>query len=152
MSNKLAILEKIAKGELTPDQAILLLHPLKGDDFANIYKEAHEAGLAAVEVCTPTPMVVQQHANMLDDNSPVAKQWFVPDGPCGFSWIHFAGNTKWGRWAKKNAHARAAYGGGLQIWVSAFNQSIQRKEAYAHAFAKVLNKYGIQAYANSRLD
>jgi hypothetical protein len=33
-----------------------------------------------------------------------------------------------------------------------FNQSLQKKEAYAYAFAKVLNQAGINAHVESRMD
>ena len=150
--NKLAILEKVAKGELTVDAATALLHPAKGEDFAGIYKEAHEAGMAAGNAATPTPMVVQQHANPLDDASTVTQQWAVPDGVCGFAMISFAGNTKWGRWAKTNTKAHPAYGGGLSIWVPYFGQSMERKSAYASAFSAVLNKHSIKATSSCRMD
>ena len=48
--------------------------------------------------------------------------------------------------------ASKAYPTGLHFWVGLFNQSMTRKEAYASAFAKVLNEAGIQAYADSRMD
>jgi hypothetical protein len=47
---------------------------------------------------------------------------------------------------------RKNYGGGYALSVQDFNQSLTRKEAYAHAFAKVLNDHGITAYTDSRMD
>lgn len=46
------------------------------------------------------------------------------------------------------------YYGGVSIWVGGFGQSVQRKEAYANAFAEVLNERveGVRAYAGSRMD
>jgi hypothetical protein len=38
------------------------------------------------------------------------------------------------------------------LWVSDFNQSHQRKQAYAHAYAEALRAAGIEAFADSRLD
>jgi hypothetical protein len=98
-------------------------------------------------------MIVTQHADPMDDNSPVKKEWFVADGVCGFAWItvHPA-NCSFAIWAKKNDGWRAAYGGGMQKWVSQFNQSMQRKEAYAAAYAGVLASHGIKAYSGSRMD
>ena len=46
-------------------------------DAKSIYHKALQAGQDAMKNCTPTPMVVQQHTDMLDDNSPVEKQWYV---------------------------------------------------------------------------
>lgn len=121
-------------------------------NFQAIYDEADRAGKAAAEAHTPTPMVVAQHANPLDDSSPVKQAWTVPQGACGFAWIWFKGNTAWARWAKKQGLTMQGYPTGLQIWVRDYNQSIELKEKYAHAFAGVLKSHGITAYGQSRLD
>lgn len=121
-------------------------------DYQAIYDEADRAGKAAAEAHTPTPMVVAQHANPLDDSSPVKQSWTVPQGACGFAWISFKGNTAWARWAKKQNLTSKDYPTGLLIWVSDYGQSIELKEKYAGAFAKVLRDHGITAYSGSRLD
>lgn len=129
--------------------------------FAKLMDEAHAAGLAALSVCVPTPMVVQAHSNPLNDSSPVEKQWFVPAGPCGFAWVNVRPATSsFARWLVKTYGERGngafgvhkAYRGGLDIWVREGGQSIQLKEAYANAFAEVLSKAGIKAYSASRMD
>jgi hypothetical protein len=111
-------------------------------NFPVIHAQAHAAGVAAMEAAVPVPMVVVGGS----------EKYFVEGGVCGFAWVSFAGNTAWGKWAKKNKVARSAYPKGLQVWVGGGGQSMQRKEAYAHAFAQVLNANGIQAYAGSRMD
>lgn len=122
-------------------------------DWQALYDKAHAAGMAAGESNTPTPMVVAQHANPLDDKSPVEKAYFVSEGACGFAWITVhPGNCSFAVWLRKQGLARKAYHGGMEIWVHQFNQSISRKEAYADAFAKVLTEAGIKAYSGSRLD
>lgn len=122
--------------------------------FRTIYNEAHRLGMEAANSHNCTPMVVQQHANPLNDNSPVQRQWVVPQGVCGFAWVSIRpGNSPFANWLKKNNLARKAYEGGVQIWVSYFNQSMELKEAYAYAFANYLrNTHGITAYSNSRMD
>ena len=56
-------------------------------------------------------------------------------------------------WLKKSGIGRLdSYYGGWTIWVGDFGQSYERKMAYAGAFAEVLQKHGIKAYANGRLD
>lgn len=115
-------------------------------NFASIYKLADDAGKAAAETCSPVPMIVSWSKNG------VPQKEYVADGVCGFAWVQFAGNTAWGRWAKKMGYARPSYPKGLSIWVSDYNQSMQRKEAYARAFANVLKNSGIDAYAQSRMD
>ena len=55
--------------------------------------------------------------------------------------------------AKKEGIGKTdSFEGGYMIWISAYNQSLQKKEAYAVAFAEVLSKNGIRAYAMSRMD
>lgn len=120
-----------------------------------LYNAAHEAGLAAGAACTPRPMLVGTPTtplgNDIDYDKPVD---YISEGPCGFAWIviHPA-NSRFVNILKKNGIGRKNYGGGWCIWVSGFNQSMMRKEAYASAFAKVLNDNGIaRAYPDSRMD
>jgi hypothetical protein len=40
----------------------------------------------------------------------------------------------------------------VTYWVSVFGQSVDRKAAFAGAYAKVLRENGIQATAGDRLD
>lgn len=122
--------------------------------FAAVYDKAAAAGKAAGEAAKPATMVVTQHADPLNDNSPAVKQWVAPEGMCGFAWVKVSpGNSSFAKWLVKNKIARKAYYGGVDIWISAFGQSIERKEACARAMAKVLvEELGIKAYADSRLD
>ena len=111
-------------------------------NFERVSQLAHEKGHEAATAVTPTPMVVQGY-----EDTPVM------DGICGFGWIWFKGNTRWGRWAKKNLGAGKSYPGGLQIWVGDYNQSYTRKAEYARAYAQVLREeLGIDAYGQSRVD
>lgn len=123
------------------------------EDFESIYNKAVEAGMEAGAKVTPVPMIVREHANPLDSNSPIIKQYQpVNDGVCGFASIKIKGNTAFGKWAKNKQLARPCYPTGLSFYVHEFNQSLTRKEAYAQAFAKVLNANSITAYAESRMD
>ena len=123
------------------------------DCFRILYEEAHSAGMSAGGSHVPQPMVVEQHENPIDDNSPVEKRWYVPEGLCGFAWINVRpGTCAFARWAVREKLARKAYGGGIEFWVSEFNQSVEKKEKYARAFAEVLRKHGVTAYPGSRLD
>lgn len=121
--------------------------------FGEIFKAAHEAGMAAGDACQPVPMVVSEHVNMADDNSAVRKSYYVPSGVCGFAWVTVRpGTSSFARWLVKNGKGHKAYYGGIQIWASAFGQSMERKIAYAHAFAKVLEQNGIPASTGDRMD
>jgi len=122
-------------------------------NFEAIHREAYEAGMKAGNGASPVPMVVGSPSTPLGNDVDRKKEhWFVADGVCGFAWVHFKGNTPWGRWAKKNKIASKDYPSGLMVWVREFGQSMQRKEAFAAAYAAVLRKYGIDAYSNSRMD
>ena len=74
---------------------------------------------------------------------------------CGFAWVTVLekASTRLGRRLKEIGF-RKAYGGGLQLWdPSRFPcQNVDTLEAGAQAYADVLKKYGIEAYAGSRLD
>lgn len=120
-------------------------------DFKALVAKAEAAGMAALVAAKPTPMVITE-ADIFGRPKPGAQRYYESEGPCGFAWIHFAGNTEFGRWAKKNDVARADYPKGLCVWVSEGGQSVERKEAYARAYAAVLKEAGIDCYANSRLD
>lgn len=110
--------------------------------FAKLHADAHAAGIAAAEAHKPTPMGVTDGT----------QTWVVEGGVCGFAWVHFAGNTKFAHWAKKNAGARKDYPSGLSIWCPLGTQSMTTKEAYCSAYAKVLNEGGVKAYMRSRID
>jgi hypothetical protein len=133
----------------------------KYSTFEQVWRAAVEAGEKAMQECKPTPMVVQQHASPLDDDSPVIKQWHVPQGACGFAWVKISpGNCSFACWLKNQGRASKAYGGGVSIWISAGGQSIELKQAYAHAMVKVFNEHrealkmpaSGAIYAQSRLD
>lgn len=74
---------------------------------------------------------------------------------CGFAWVTVfeKASTKLGR-RLKEVGFRKAYDGGLQLWnPSKFGcQNVDTLEEGARAYAEVLKRYGIQAYAESRLD
>jgi hypothetical protein len=111
--------------------------------FQEIVDKAYKAGIEAGKNARPIPMYV------IDQGIPIDR---IDDGACGFAWIAFPGNTSFGKWTKKQGLARSHYPSGLCVWVSEFGQSVDRKDAFAGAYAKVLKENGIDAYAGSRLD
>ena len=123
-------------------------------EFEKIYKLAHLAGVEAAAASVPVPMHVVQRANPLDDSSPIVKRYEpVMDGVCGFASVHTnPGNSSFALWAVQNHGWSKAYRGGVSLWVSDYGQSMTRKEAYARAFAGVLQDNGINAHAESRMD
>jgi len=115
--------------------------------------DAIEAGLQAGNDAIPEHMVV------VDTQS--NQTWSVPEGPCGFAWIEFKGNTKFARVVKQIFEGRRnefvmygnAYPTGKHLWITAFGQSYDRKSAMAGAMMKLLRDRGYSdVYANGRLD
>lgn len=130
----------------------------RDNEFRELWNRAAAAGITAFNAARPTPMIVQQHADMFNDRSPVTRQWYVPDGPCGFGWISLRPATSaFARWLKKNRLASTdSYAGGLYISSSHFtptlSQSLDRNAAAARAAAAVLSEAGYRAYGESRID
>jgi hypothetical protein len=120
-------------------------------NVTDLYNQAREAGLSAAQAAQVAPMIVNAHANPLDANSEITKQYFVADGVCGFASV-VVKNVKFANGLKKMNIGRKNYGGGYCISVQDFNQSLTRKEVYARAFADVLIANGITAYVDSRMD
>ena len=120
-------------------------------NVTDLYNQAREAGLAAAQCAQVAPMIVNAHANPLDANSEITKQYFVADGVCGFASVVIK-NVKFANGLKKMNIGRKNYGGGYCVSVRDFNQSLTRKEVYARAFADVLIANGVEAYVDSRMD
>lgn len=119
----------------------------------SLYQLANTAGRAAMDQCTPRPMIVETHQNALNDNSPVIAREVVTGGVCGFAWINIKpARGSFVKFLKDNKLCRSSYSGGVDIWIHEGGQSMELKMAYAGAFAKVLNDHGIDAYSDSRID
>ena len=111
--------------------------------FDQVLAESQVAGIAAMNASLPIPMTVTGGG----------KSYFVSEGVCGFAWVHIKekASTRLGKYMVTRG-MRRSYGGGLEYWIGEGGQSMQRKEAYAEAFANVFRKHGIIAYAQSRMD
>lgn len=123
-------------------------------NLERLFADAHLAGMTAAMEHVPTPMLVVEHTNPLNDNSPIKRVYApVMDGVCGFAWIVIKpANCAAAKYAKEHLGARKGYEPGIHIWVHQFNQSYERKMKYAAAFVEVLRSVGINAYADGRLD
>jgi hypothetical protein len=129
--------------------------------FRSVCDLADAAGKIAVETTHVVPMVVGQETTLfsgvIDKTKPM---YYVEDGACGFAWVNVypanKGNTRLGKEERAlleaNGFRKNEYEKCYQLWISAYNQSIQKKEAYASAFANVLQNNGIRAYSGSRMD
>jgi len=111
-------------------------------NYLGIYMEATRAGCAAVNGMDVTPAIFTNDGKEF---------FYVADGACGFAWVVIR-DIKFANFLKKMGVGRKRYNGGYLIWVFDYNQSMQKKEAYAEAFAQVLIDNGINAYAESKLD
>ena len=126
----------------------------KQKDYQILYNDARLAGLEAGQKACPTPMIVGQPTTLFGNEIDYSKPTYhVASGVCGFAWVVVRpGNCSFAVWARKAGLAKKDYYGGVSFWVSDFGQSMERKEAYAHAFANRLSVAGIKAYAQSRMD
>ena len=126
-------------------------------NYKKILAYAHNAGMAAGSAKVATPMTLVDSDLFVN---PIGKTYYVPEGPCGFAYVitNEHGNGKFVKYLKSSSNGyRGAgekyyYGGYYVTNPNEFGQSVEKKEAYADAYAKVLNDYGIKAYSFSRLD
>jgi len=80
------------------------------------------------------------------------QQWVEPEGMCGFAWVEFSGRCPFAKWLQIRGLVSKGYPKGLHYRVHDFNQSYERKRAYAIEVCQQLARYGIVARANSCLD
>lgn len=124
-------------------------------DMALIMQRAEAEGRNKAYDCTPTPMIVQGRANMLDDNSPVVKEYApVMGGVCGFAWVNVKpGTSRFARWLKDSGYGRSdSYQGGVSMFIHEYGQSYELKQAHASGVASYLQEQGINAHSYGRLD
>ena len=120
-----------------------------------IYAEAYTAGKLAGDTVGVVPMIVGTPITPFgSDIDYTKKTYFVEGGVCGFAWVHIdPARGAFVNWCKANKRGGKSYYGGYDLREDGgYGQSLQRKEAFCGAFAEVLRKYGINAYAQSRMD
>jgi len=124
--------EKIARAE-------------KHAGYAALLQVAQREGFAAGERAKPHTMVVTEPST--------GQVWYENEGACGFAWVIVRNANKgFGAWLIKSGNARKSYYGGAEIWISAHNQSVERKIEHATAMAQIFRNAGFDSYAGSRLD
>lgn len=125
------------------------------DEMQELYNMAHAAGHKAAVDTNPVAMIVGESVSFLGKEIDYSKPvYWVDEGACGFAWVNVKpGNSRFAKFLKEMDYARSdEYYGGVCVWVSAYGQSVDRKDAYARAFSTVLREYGVDAYSASRLD
>ena len=121
-------------------------------ECARIYKEAYAAGLIAGKE-VGVPKFIVGDAIGLSNEIDYTKKTYVLDGLCGFAWVNISpARGAFVTYLKSRELGHKAYYGGYEFFVHEFGQSVDRKSAFAGAFAEVLRSYGIPASAGSRLD
>lgn len=127
---------------------------MKKSEIKSLVATAKAAGCAAASACQPVAMVVREADVITGRALPGGRSYSVEGGVCGFAWIQVRpGNCAVANYLKANEGARKdSYFGGVALSVRDYGQSMQRKEAYATAFAQVLREAGVNAYMNSRMD
>lgn len=114
--------------------------------FAELYSRARSAGRTAGEGARPAPMGIA-------DGITGELIEIVEGGPCGFAWVTIRpGGSSFARWIIANGYGRKAYGGGVQLWIGDYGQSMGRKYAHACAMADTFRAAGIDASAGARMD
>lgn len=124
-------------------------------DFPALIAKAHDAGMAAGEAAVPQAMVVGSPSSLFANDIDPSKGpvYYVADGVCGFAWVHLpVARGPLVAYLKGKGIGHKSYRKGYDVWVGQFGQSMQRKEAYARAYARVLADAGFDAYADSRMD
>ncbi len=126
----------------------------------NIVKEekllerAHLMGMDAGRRVGVTPMVVGTPTELMGNDINWDKStYFVESGVCGFAGVVIKpARGKFVSYLKDLDKGYKHYYGGYYVPVREFGQSLTRKEAYAEAFAKVLDEEGLKCYVDSRMD
>ena len=121
---------------------------------ARLFEDAHEAGLKAGREVGVTPMVVGSPSTPFGSDIDYSKKtYFVESGVCGFAGVVIKpARGKFVSYLKGLDKGYKHYYGGYYVPVREFGQSLTRKEAYARAFAKVLDEEGLKCYVDSRMD
>ena len=141
---------------MSKDMASSIIGDIKnGVNPADYESELRSAGAVGV-LKKSTGEKTQEFKRIISEATEAAESHdysSVPFGGCGFVSVEIAGNTAFGRWAKKNKIFTKTEGiSGLKMFVFEYDQCMSKNEIYARKFAESLNKNGIKATVKSRMD
>jgi hypothetical protein len=128
--------------------------PMGKRECKALFAKADAAGQAAIAACRPTPMIVGDakglFSNEIDYSRPT---YYVEDGVCGLAWVEIRPSRGGiATWMKENGYGRYDdYRRCHYMSARENSQSMQKKEAYCHAFAAVMREAGIDCYTASRM-
>lgn len=127
---------------LDETETIVIDPKLSGDEkWAAIFKTAREHAMNAANNTCPTPMVLDGYDTI----------W---DGVCGFAWVTIPdARTGMAKWLRSNDIGFRSQKSGQKVYAEiGQSQSFERAEAYANAFAEVLQANGVPCTVDSRID
>lgn len=107
-------------------------------EFRYVLNECLRAAQKAEKACVPTPMVVVEHTNMIDDSSPIRRMDVVNSGVCGVLIVKLPRQYKFTKWLVAEGHAHA-----YDTWTSLrtpYTQSYERLQAWWRAFHDKLDE------------
>ena len=114
-------------------------HDLTGETrWQAIYELADLAGKNAIVACVPKPMVIEGSVYM--------------DGLCGSASVvvHDA-RRGFARWLRTSGKGKRHYQAGYAVYARQSDQSVERAEAYANAFSRVLRRNGVSCRVETYL-
>lgn len=105
------------------------MKPLSEKQCQDLYDDAHQAGM-------------------------IAADQFTYDGWCGFAHVSVhPAHCNFAKWLVKNKLASySQIGKGVRMYVGDFDQSLDKKTAYAGAFSRVLIDAGVKSKSHSKID
>ena len=111
------------------------------DNWSAIWDKACKAGSEAAEAKEPQMISIKGEPNY---SFPI----------CGFAWVNIKpGNSRFAKWLVAcDLASKDSYEGGVTFRVHQYDQSYDKKYAYAQGVASVLREAGIRASYNGRLD
>jgi len=115
------------------------------NDFQTLYSAAYAAGRNAA--------LRAEAAGNIQMIRIAGSPQYAPFPICGFAWVNVKpGTSAFAKWLIKENHAHKAYRGGVDIWISDYNQSYDLKFAHAAGMATYLSENGITCCPDGRLD
>lgn len=131
--DQIAIVEPNAPPIVAPSASAEAFH-------AELFELADKAGLDAHEATVPTPLFLKDY-EVVEEGEAGSASVVIKDARSGFA-----------QWALQNNKGHVVENDGVHILVPSLSQSIDRKEAFARAFARVLALNGVAASIWSRGD
>ena len=134
-----AVPDRSSPGIVTPKTPPVIFPEADSDaKWSRLFDLAEECARVAHAAAFPTPMILRDFG-------------VIEDGECGSASILIEdGRRSFSRWLLRTGRGDRGYRGGVEIPCLLPSQSVERAEAYASAFARVLALNGIPARIEAR--